>query len=328
LVYSFEKFNNDLVNNSRTFISQHGFDPILIQLFENICIIDGYVRSSIHPLNQQIEHLIQNLQLHNQSEIELYSTNLIEIYTICRSVKTLIKLNKKKFNHIEQFSIIINLFSEFYKNLKILYNRWFENIEKNNNTSNTLSSSLIHPIESVSSTSTHSNIQISSEYHNRINVERLQISSSDIRQPISFTRTPEENEEKKFYLFRQILTRLNNLLWSLSKQNLPSYCEMIESTISDIQLLRSNIDLYNDRSIRNARNQILSMRSEYMEKFRYSYLKQQNYKMNRQVRESYASLMKTIKHVLRSLHRYSLQVDKCNIFKESNRSSTNLFAIG
>ncbi|CAF3426532.1 unnamed protein product, partial [Rotaria sp. Silwood2] len=205
---------------------------------------------------------------------------------------------------------------------------WFENIEKNNNTSNTLSSSLIHPIESVSSTSTHSNIQISSEYHNRINVERLQISSSDIRQPISFTRTPEENEEKKFYLFRQILTRLNNLLWSLSKQNLPSYCEMIESTISDIQLLRSNIDLYNDRSIRNARNQILSVRSEYMEKFRYSYLKQQNYKMNRQVRESYASLMKTIKHVLRSLHRYSLQVDKCNIFKESNRSSTNLFAIG
>ncbi|CAF3182032.1 unnamed protein product, partial [Rotaria sp. Silwood2] len=117
-VYSFEKFNNDLVNNSRTFISQHSFDPILIQLFENICIIDGYVRSSIHPLNQQIEHLIQNLQLHNQSEIELYSTNLIEIYTICRSVKTLIKLNKKKFNHIEQFSIIINLFSEFYKNLK------------------------------------------------------------------------------------------------------------------------------------------------------------------------------------------------------------------
>ncbi|CAF3253926.1 unnamed protein product [Rotaria sp. Silwood2] len=123
-VYSFEKFNNDLVNNSRTFISQHSFDPILIQLFENICIIDGYVRSSIHPLNQQIEHLIQNLQLHNQSEIELYSTNLIEIYTICRSVKTLIKLNKKKFNHIEQFSIIINLFSEFYKNLKVF--RYFK----------------------------------------------------------------------------------------------------------------------------------------------------------------------------------------------------------
>ncbi|CAF4759046.1 unnamed protein product, partial [Rotaria sp. Silwood2] len=118
-VYSFEKFNNDLVNNSRTFISQHGFDPILIQLFENICIIDGYVRSIIHPLNQQIEHLIQNLQLHNQSEIEFYSKNLIEIYTICRSVKTLIKLNKKNFNHIEQFLIIINSFSKFYKNLKV-----------------------------------------------------------------------------------------------------------------------------------------------------------------------------------------------------------------
>ncbi|CAF4734489.1 unnamed protein product, partial [Rotaria sp. Silwood2] len=187
---------------------------------------------------------------------------------------------------------------------------WFENIEKNNNTSNTLSSSLLHPIESVSSTSTHSNIQISSKYHNKINVEQLQTSSSsDICQPISFIRTPEKDKEKNFFFFRQILIRLNNLLWSLSKQDLPSYCEMIESTISDIKFLRSNIDLYNGRSICNARNQILSMRSEYTEKFDRNYLQQHNYKMNRKARELYASMIKTMRDLLKSLRRYSFQVD-------------------
>ncbi|CAF1495282.1 unnamed protein product [Rotaria sordida] len=118
-VYSFEKANNDLVKNMRIFISQHSFDQILIQLFEYICIIKGYVNSVIQPLNQQIQHFIQNFQLYKQFEINLYSNSLNEVSNICQSVETLIKLNKKKFDYIQQFSMIINSFFEFYENLKV-----------------------------------------------------------------------------------------------------------------------------------------------------------------------------------------------------------------
>ncbi|CAF2910595.1 unnamed protein product [Rotaria sp. Silwood2] len=118
-VYSFEKFSNDLVNNIRIFISQYGLDEISTQLFEYICIIQGYVCSVIHPLNQQLEHFIQNFQLHNQLEIELYSNILNKVCDICHLLEELIESNKRKFDYIEQFSIIVNLFYEFHENLKV-----------------------------------------------------------------------------------------------------------------------------------------------------------------------------------------------------------------
>ncbi|CAF3384090.1 unnamed protein product [Rotaria sp. Silwood2] len=206
-VYSFEKSNKDLINNIRSFIRQYGLDSILLQFFEYICIIEGYVHSTIHPLNQQIEHFIQNFDLYKQSEIDFYSKNLNDVYNICRSAKTLINVNKKKFDHIEQFSIIINSCSEFYTNLKILYNRWFENLEKKNNTSNTLRSSLLHPVKGVSLTSTSSNIQISSQGHNEINiensVEQMQTLSSNASQLVPSIEIIDD-EYIKYSLFKRV----------------------------------------------------------------------------------------------------------------------------
>ncbi|CAF2970016.1 unnamed protein product [Rotaria sp. Silwood2] len=327
-LYSFEKSTNDLVNNIRIFINQYGFDQILIELFEYICIIQGYVRSLIHPLNQKIQNFTQNFQLHNPSEIKLYSQNLNQVSNICHSVEKLIESNKTKLDHLQQFSMIANLFSEFYKNLKILYKKWFENVDKNNNTSNRQSSSLIHPIEPISSTSFRSNIEVSSEDHNEINVknfkEQLQTSSSsDTFQPISSIRKPLHEYNKKFLSFRQLFACLNNLLWSLNNQNLPSYREMVELTISQIEDLQSNIDLCDPRSIFDAEKQISLIKTEYNEKFSRPYIKQHKYKISRKVKESYASMKKTIGSLLRSLHRHQLQMEKDNLIKESIRSSTN-----
>ncbi|CAF4642373.1 unnamed protein product, partial [Rotaria sp. Silwood2] len=110
----------------------------------------------------------------------------------------------------------------------ILYNNWFEHVEKNNNNNkyNTLSSSLIHPIESISS---NSNIKSSSEYSNKINVEnfkeQLQTSSSSNKSArLSSTRKLfDDKVGAKFIIFRQLLTRFNDLSQILKKHKLSSY---------------------------------------------------------------------------------------------------------
>ncbi|CAF1314263.1 unnamed protein product [Rotaria sp. Silwood1] len=78
-LYSFTKANNDLVKNIQIFISLHDLDQILIQLYEYLCVIQGYVCSVIQTLNQQIQYFIEKFQLCKQSEIQLYSTNLNEV---------------------------------------------------------------------------------------------------------------------------------------------------------------------------------------------------------------------------------------------------------
>ncbi|CAF4382711.1 unnamed protein product, partial [Rotaria sp. Silwood2] len=141
----------------------------------------------------------------------------------------------------------------------ILYNNWFEHVEKNNNNNkyNTLSSSLIHPIESISS---NSNIKSSSEYSNEINVEnfkeQLQTSSSSSNKsaPLLSTRKLFDNEAgAKFLLFRQLLTRFNDLSQILKKHKLSSYYQMVELTTSKIKNIRSHIDLSNGLSMLKAK---------------------------------------------------------------------------
>lgn len=103
----------------RTLISQIGFDEISIQLFEYICIINGYICSIIYPLQQNLQHSNTSVQLINQSEMRLYSDSLNDVSKTFQSVETLIKLNQRKFHHIEQFSMIATSFAEFHSNLKV-----------------------------------------------------------------------------------------------------------------------------------------------------------------------------------------------------------------
>jgi len=76
----------------------------LIQIFEYICIIHGHICSIIDPAQYfQSEHL----------------QSLDNVNHICESIETLINLNKDKFDQIENFSMINDLFIQFYQNLKV-----------------------------------------------------------------------------------------------------------------------------------------------------------------------------------------------------------------
>jgi len=140
--YSFKNASYNLVKNIRDLINPNNCDQILIQVFENCCIMHGLICSTIDPLQQN-----QYFQSINQSG---YLNNLNTIYDLGHSIELLLNLHKDKLNQIQQFSIINNLFLQFYQNLKILRDQWLEHIENNRSDGN--STSFIHP------TSSHFNI--------------------------------------------------------------------------------------------------------------------------------------------------------------------------
>jgi len=89
-------------------INQNSFDEILIQIFEYCCVIHGYVCSTIDP-GQYFQSIIQTEHLQS----------LDNVNHICESIETLINLNKDKFDQIENFSMINDLFIQFDQNLKV-----------------------------------------------------------------------------------------------------------------------------------------------------------------------------------------------------------------
>lgn len=96
------------------------FNDISIQLFEYVSIIHGYVCSIIHPLKQTLQNSNMNPSLDNQTDLKLYSNNFNEVSKIFQSVETLITLNKRNIEHLEQFPAASRLFSQLYENFKVL----------------------------------------------------------------------------------------------------------------------------------------------------------------------------------------------------------------
>ncbi|CAF1530528.1 unnamed protein product [Rotaria magnacalcarata] len=315
-VYSFKKSSNDLVNNMHTLIGQIGFDEISIQLFEYICIINGYVCSIIDPLQQNLQHFNTSVKLVNQSEMKLYSDSLNDVSQTFQSVETLINLNKTKFHHIEQFSMVVTSFAEFHYNLKILYKQWFEYVEKHNR-SEASSSMLMSSTELVPSIITDAINQVSSEDHHDINVENSERQSSSTQQP--FFR----GKNEKFALFRPLFSLLTYLLKSLYGKNLQSYYEMVESSIYEIKSVRSNINLSNCDSILHAKQHMLSIRDKYTQKFDENYLNQFTHTIDKQVSQAYDYAMTAIQNLLQSFHEHLVKLENNNQNQESHRLSTS-----
>jgi hypothetical protein len=112
LDYSFKDTTSQLIKYVRDLINQNPGDEILIQLFEDCCIIYGHVCSIIDPLQRNLR-----LQLRTSSE-QLDRLNDIE--HIYESIETLLNLNKEKLNQLENFPIINDLFVQFSQNLKVI----------------------------------------------------------------------------------------------------------------------------------------------------------------------------------------------------------------
>ncbi|CAF5006435.1 unnamed protein product [Rotaria sp. Silwood1] len=239
--------------------------------------------------------------------------NQLSTYSFEKSINDLIDTIRNLINQNAFDLVLIELFKHICM-IKgyILYNNWFEHVEKNNNNNkyNTLSSSLIRPNESISS---NSNIKSSSEYSNEINVEnfkeQLPASSNKSERLLSIRKLFDDEAGTKFLLFRQLLTRFNDLSRLLKKHNLSSYYQMVELTTSKIKYIRSHIDLSNGLSILKARNDILLIRAEYREKFNHKYLQRNKYKVGQDVKQFYICLMKTIHNVSRRLHRLRMHVE-------------------
>ena len=117
--YSFKETMNELMKNVHEFLSLIGIDEILRQLFENICVINGYVYLTINQLNEKVQHSNNYLQSLDHQEIQLFMKSLINTCDISQSTMTLIQLNKEKFEHIPIFTTITHLFVKVYDNLKV-----------------------------------------------------------------------------------------------------------------------------------------------------------------------------------------------------------------
>lgn len=111
LEYPFKNISDDLVKNIRYSITQDTCDQTLIELFQNCSILHGYICSTIHPTQRS-----QNFQLMNQSE---HLNNLNDIVNICKSMKTLMDLNKEQLDQIQNFLSIKNIFTQLYRNLTV-----------------------------------------------------------------------------------------------------------------------------------------------------------------------------------------------------------------
>jgi hypothetical protein len=110
--YSFKKSTRDFIDYIRDLVNRYPGDKLLVQLFEESCIMHGYVCSIIDPLQQNLY-----LQSRNSSQV-LNSLN--DIQTICESIEISLDLSKEKLNHFEHFSIINDLFVRFHQNFKVI----------------------------------------------------------------------------------------------------------------------------------------------------------------------------------------------------------------
>ncbi|CAF1511152.1 unnamed protein product, partial [Rotaria sp. Silwood1] len=118
--YSFVYAINDIIKHIHYLINKNIFDETLINVFENIYMIHGYVNLSIDSLKHKMEQSNQHIQLINQSDVNLHSNILNNTYDICQSTHTLLNMIKNKYDHTEHYLIIVDSFNQFYQNLKLL----------------------------------------------------------------------------------------------------------------------------------------------------------------------------------------------------------------
>ncbi|CAF3862439.1 unnamed protein product [Rotaria sp. Silwood1] len=303
--YSFINSIDDLMKNIHDLVSQNNFDEIFIQLFENLSMIHGYVCLIIDSLKQKIQESNKNFRLIQQSDITRYSNCLNNIYDICLSTKTLFKLNENKFSHIQHYSIITNSFIQFYENLKILHNQWFELVEINNKFYKNLSLS-IHSIEQSTSTSSHLNIQSLSEDNFQIDTETIN-----------------EESRENIILFEELLNYARDLLNVMYASRLSTFRTMMKSIIIEIESIKSNINIHNSESLLNAKNIVISLKTQYTNKFNSNAFTSSVYQITRPVKQAYQKTLKALCDLITSLTNYQTKAVE-NHRKSSNWSSTSL----
>ncbi|UJR17453.1 hypothetical protein I4U23_004348 [Adineta vaga] len=273
--YSFINTSNDLMNNIRELMNQHPSDKILINLFENLCLIHGYVYSIILPLQQLSEQS-------NESEITLYLNNLNNIYEIFQSTKLLLHDNIVSFCQTKLFPITRSLFFQFHNNIKILRNRWSKYVEKKNQ---------------VNTSITLSDTETDSQEKSFKQKPRKQI---------------RKQRGKNFILFRSILKWFHYLVRVLKNKRLPLFRLCVTHAIEKVKSLQIRINLSDEASICQAKKVIESIKNQLNRKYHELEIDSTGSEPDPAIHKTQSSTMRVIRATLTSLYRYQTKISPQN----------------
>ncbi len=112
LDYSFVNAGNDFMKNIRELIRQCPSDHIFQQLFENFCLINGYIYSILLPLQQHNEQS-------DPLEATLFVNNLNQNYDLFATTKSLLKQHLTTYSHLPLFTTIQSAYYEFSDHVKV-----------------------------------------------------------------------------------------------------------------------------------------------------------------------------------------------------------------
>ncbi|UJR17946.1 hypothetical protein I4U23_004845 [Adineta vaga] len=292
--YSFIDHSNDIMKNMRELINQSPSNKILIELFDKICLIHGYVFSIVVPLENQ-RH---NEQL-NESEVSLYLSKLKKIYTIFLKTQSLLYRNIAKFSHMPLFSTIQSAFSQFYTNIKLVRSRWMKYMEKKESNSelNILSSSLT--VSDIKSTLNDD------QKKNLIDSSSEQLTGKELKE--------------KMKAFRRLLDRLRSLSSYVSKRkHLSSFREFILSSMEKIKSLRSDVDLLDELSICNGKKVLLTIKNEFSKKIEEAQINQSTSMLDQLIHNACKNTLRDIRFLLTTLYSYQMK-----IYHEKQENITN-----
>ncbi|CAF4425611.1 unnamed protein product [Rotaria socialis] len=290
---------SSIMKNLREMISKNRFYTVLMKLFENMSIIDGYSCLLINSLKQRIALSKTDFQLISQSEIILYSNCLNNFLTISESTVKLFKGQKNRFSNIELYSTIRESFIVFYHNLKILHTNWIKRVEKYDE-ANRVSSSFVRlepPTSSNSNTQSLSQCNIG---------KAVETSSKDHRETAN--------------LFQQLLKCARDLLNTMNNPNLSTFRDMIQSIIVDIESLQSTINICDPKSLGNAKQTVNSIKFQYTNKFDADALTSPKYHITRPTKQACEKTLTAMCDLLSYLTNYQIQT-VADPRKSSNLSS-------
>jgi len=97
-----------------------------------------------------------------------------------------------------------------------------------------------------------------------------------------------------------------------NSKRLSSFRAAIKWFITDLEFIRSNIDLYNYQSLCDTKQAVTSLQIRYTRKFNDQALKSTVYKFSDEVKQAHKKILRLIPDLLSTIRQYQRQLDENN----------------
>ncbi|CAF4902169.1 unnamed protein product [Rotaria sp. Silwood1] len=104
---------------------------------------------------------------------------------------------------------------------------------------------------------------------------------------------------------------------------LSTFRTMMKSIIIEIESIKSNINIHNSESLLNAKNIVIALKTQYINKFNSNAFTSSVYQITRPVKQAYQKTLRALCDLITSLTNYQTKAVE-NYRKSSNWSSTSL----